>query len=250
MAPVDRVRGALRIAVALACSGLALVVAGSGLAADGGSGTYAASGSTYDFDLVNTGTTPWLYFMLVAPAGTTFIGGATAGEITVHCVPGQPDGQANEIECGPVSATGLQPNVHVVFVATLGIPAVCGSPFQLDVSSTGAPPFTRVGDATSSGTCAAVQLRALTPPTIHGARMVGRIVTATAPVWSATPARLVYQWQLCSATGCRSIKGATKLALKLVAGEAGRSVRIVVTASASGATVMSVSPKVAVRASA
>ncbi len=74
--------------------------------ADGGAGTYTASGSSYDFDLVNTGTTAWQFFTLLAPPGTTFVGGATAGEATVHCAVGQPDGLPNEVECGPLSLSG------------------------------------------------------------------------------------------------------------------------------------------------
>ena len=108
---------------------------------------------------MNAGTTPWQFFSLVGPTGTTFVGGGTAGEITVRCVPGQPDGQANEIECGPLSATGLAPGAQVLFVGAVSAPAGCGAPFQLFVSATGTLPFTRVNDVTAGGAARSHLLR-------------------------------------------------------------------------------------------
>lgn len=232
----------MRIALAAAC--LALVSVGIAAAADGGSGTYTASGRTYYFTLFNSGTTPWQYFVLVGPAGARFIGGATAAESTPHCVVGQPDGVANEMECGPLTVAA---NVHIAFVATLSDSGACGAPFQLDVSSTGVAPFTRVGDATLSGSCAAVAPQAVTAPTLHGAPTVGRTLIATAPTWNATPTLVTYQWQLCTRAGCAPIKGATRLTLKLTKREAGHTVRIVATATFDSRKVTSVSKRIAVR---
>jgi hypothetical protein len=153
------------VAVGFACLGLELIAVGIAAAAparesrparalsDGGSGTYVMTGSTLDFDLVNSGTTSWQYFDLVAPLGATFAGGATAGESTARCVSGQPDGLANEIGCGPLSSSGAAPSTQILFVAAMSNAAACGAPFELDVSSTGSTPYTRVSDVTFAGTC-------------------------------------------------------------------------------------------------
>ena len=233
----------VRIAVAAAC--VALVVVGVAAAADGGSGTYTASQRTYYFTLLNNGTTIWQYFVLTGPAGTSFVGGTTGIENSAHCVAGQPDGVPNEIECGPLA---LAVGVHLGFVATLAAPVACGVAFQLDVSSNAAASFTRVGDATLSGRCAAATPKATTSPAIHGTPAVGRTLTATPPTWSATPTRVAYRWQLCTKTGCASITGATKLSLKLTTRFAGHTVRIVATATFDSRQVESVSKRIAVRA--
>ena len=241
-------RPAIQTLVALTCGVAALVFTSGSPAravADGGSGTYSAAGSTYGFDLQNAGTTPWQYFYLVGPAGTTFVGGATAGEITARCVAGQPDGSPAEIECGPLSATGLQPNVQVAFVATLGAPPACGAVFQLEVSSTGSL-FTRVGDVTFAGSCSTIP-EALTRPVIRGAPRVGKTLSVAPASWSAAPTLLAYQWQRCTSARCQAIGGATGLTHTLTAADAGRSLRVVAAATFAGTRVTSVSKPVAVR---
>jgi hypothetical protein len=235
----------VRVVVATAC--LALVCTSAASAADGGSGTYTSTGPTYDFNLFNGGTTSWQYFILVGPPGTRFVGGTTANESSARCVVGQPDGQANEIECGPVSANVIPPTGHIGFVATLSAFPDCGAPFELSVNSTGTPPFSRVGDATLSGSCTTLRPEAVTPPTLHGARTVGRTLTATAPTWSTTPTQITYQWQLCTKAGCGPIRSATRLKLKLTRRTAGHSVRIVATATFDGLKVESVSKRIAIR---
>jgi hypothetical protein len=201
----------------------------------------------YDFNLFNGGTTSWQYFILVGPSGTRFVGGTTSNESSARCVVGQPDGQTNEIECGPVSANVIPPNGHIGFVATLSSFPECGAPFELYVSATGTPPFSHVGDATFSGSCAAVQPSAVTSPTLHGVPMVGHLLTATAPAWSATPIRVTYQWQLCTKTGCAPIRSGTRLTLTLTKRTAGHTVRIVATATFDGKTVKSASKRIAIR---
>jgi hypothetical protein len=69
---------------------------------------------------------------------------------------------------------------------------------------------------------------------------------ATAAVWSATPARVVDQWQRCTAHGCVRIRGANGLKLKLTGADAGHSVRIVATGTLAGASVTSTSRKILV----
>jgi hypothetical protein len=232
----------VRTAVAAAC--LALVIVGSAAAADGGSSTYTVSQRTYYFTLFNSGTTIWQYFVLVGPAGASFIGGTTGIENSAHCVPGKPDGIANEIECGPLTTAV---SAHLGFVATLAAPVACGAPFQFEVSSNGAASFTRVGDATLSGNCMAAAAEAITPPAVRGTPIVGRTLTATPPTWSATPTRVAYQWQLCTRIGCVTIRGATKLSLKLTKRDAGHTVRIVATATFDGRQIESASRRIGVR---
>lgn len=237
----------MRVAAAVAC--FALICAPAAAAADGGSGTYTSTGQTYFFDLFNSGTTAWQYVILVGTPGTRFVGGTTGNEGSARCVVGQPDGLANEIECGsPGSATVIPPSGHVPFVATLSAFPECGAPFQLYVSSTGTPPFTRVGDATFSGSCAAPAPMVVAPPRLHGVPAVGRTLTATAPRWSETPTRVTYRWQLCTHKACAPIKGATGLKLKLTRRDAGHSVRIASTATFDSVQVESVSKRLAIRA--
>lgn len=161
--------GRVRLAIALVAAGVALTWVGAGdttrgsaspiqatpaaiAAGDGGSATYSGTGPSYDFDLANSGTTTWRYIYVVAPTGSSFTAGKITSGGTAPCAPGLPDGQSNEIECGPFSAGGL-PNTQVMFTGTLSTPVTCGAPFQLYVNSTGVPPYTRVGDATFSGNC-------------------------------------------------------------------------------------------------
>ena len=244
----------VRVAAVAALAGLALACAGSAAAADGGSGTYLAIGSTFYFNLVNAGTTPWNYFELVGPPGTTFIGASTQGEITARCIAGQPDGLPNEIECGPLAGAGIQPNAHSAVVATLTSLAGCGQPFQLIVSSNAGASFTRATDATLTGGCApalptVVIPKAVTAPVVAGRPVVGVTLTAKAPSWNMTPTGVSYQWQLCSSARCTSIKGATRRTLKLTAPEAGLKVELVVTGAFNGDKVTSTSKKLAVRSS-
>jgi hypothetical protein len=194
--------------------------------------------------LFDSGTTIWQYFVLTGPAGASFVGGTTGIENSAHCVPGQPDGVANEIECGPLT---LAAGAHLGFVATLAAPVTCGAPFRLDVSSNAAASFSRVGDLTLSGSCTPATPEATTPPAIHGTPTVGRTLTATAPTWSAAPTRVTYRWQVCAKARCVAIDGATKLSLKLTRRFAGHTVRIVATAAFDSRTVESASKKIAVR---
>jgi hypothetical protein len=141
-----------RIRIPLAALVIAMgVAAGQVSADDGGSGTYAASGSSFQVALVNSGTTAWQFFTLTAPPGTTFAGGATQGESTARCTPGQPDGLPNELECGPLA---VAPGARVGVVATVTGTAGCAAALHLAVSSTGIPPFSQATDVVPSSSCA------------------------------------------------------------------------------------------------
>ena len=238
----------LRAAAAVVCVTWAAACAGPALAADGGSGTYVATGTTYYFDFVNTGTAAWQFFTVVGPPGTIFVGGTTANEQSARCVAGQPDGQANEIECGPLSPNVAPAHAHLSFAATLSVPSACGAQFQLAVSSTGVPPFTRAPDVTEAGPCTVASPTAIEPPTLHGTPTAGRTLTATAPTWSSAPTRVAYRWQRCTAAGCSPLPGANRLTLALTRADVGRSVRLVATALVDGAMIVSFSKKLAVRA--
>jgi hypothetical protein len=224
---------------------LVLAAPASATAADGGSGTYTARGPTVDFDLVNSGTASWVYFSLVAPPGLSFVGAATSGENTARCVVGEPDGGANEIECGPVSVNAIQPDAHLLLVGTLSSPGPCGAPFQLEVSTTGPASFTRVGDITFAGSCTADVPRATTAPTI---RVVGRTLVARPATWSEPPTQLAYRWQRCTGSRCLPIAGATTLRLRLTRRDLGHGLRLVATAAVDGVRVTSASRRVTVRA--
>jgi hypothetical protein len=237
----------VRAAAAVLCAGAALASAPSAAAADGGSGTYVATGQTYYFDLVNTGTMAWQFFTLVGPPGVTFVGGANSAEAQARCVLGQPDGLPNEIECGPLSPSLVPVQAHMGFVVTVNAAADCDAPFELSVSSTGALPFTRAPDVTESGSCTAAAPSARTQPVLHGTPTVGRTVTATPPTWSAAPTRVTYRWQRCTATACTTIANATRLTLRLTRSDAAHSVRLVATATIDGVAVVSRSAKLAVR---
>src|ERR1700733_10902620 len=89
----------VKTATAIAAIGCALVAAAVAGAGDGGGGAYLSNGHNYDFALVNSGTTAWRSFYLIAPAGTSFVGGTTGNEASAPCVVGPPD----QIECGPLS---------------------------------------------------------------------------------------------------------------------------------------------------
>jgi len=233
-----------RIIVA-AVAAVALAAPATANAADGGSGTYTGRGSTVDFDLVNAGTASWVYFYLVGPPGLTFVGAATSGENTARCGVGQPDGEANEIECGPVAANAIPPNAHLLLVGTLSSPGPCGAPFQLGVSTTGPSSFTRVGDVTFAGSCTTTAPKAITPPTV---RIVGRALVARPATWSETPTRLSYRWQRCTGNRCAPIAGATTLRLRLTRRDLGHGLRLVAAAVVDGVSLTSASPRIAVRA--
>ena len=242
------VRMNIRAAVAVLCAAPALVCTCGAAAADGGSGTYVATGTTYYFDFLNSGTAAWQLFTVVGPPGMTFIVGTSANEQSARCVVGQPDGQANEIECGPLSLNVAPAHTHLSFVATSSAPVACGALFQLAVSSTGVPPFTSAPDVTEAGPCVVASRTATVPPTLHGKPVVGRTITATPPSWSNTPTRVAYRWQRCNATRCMPLPGANTLRFALTRADAGRTVRLVATALIDGAAVVSASERLAVQA--
>jgi hypothetical protein len=209
------------------------------LAADGGSGSYVATGRSYDFVLFNSGSTPWRSFSLVAPPGLAFVGGTTGNDGSVTCTVGPP----TQIVCAPIAATVMPPQGHLTFVATMTAPTVCGVTFQLFVSSSDAAPYsyTRAADVSETPGCGTP--RVLTPPALRGKAVVGGTLRATPPTWSSAPTRVRYRWERCTGSRCTAIRGATRLVLVLTKRDAGRTVRLVATATIDGTIVRTSSEK-------
>ena len=151
--------GRARLVAVFFAAGVSLVCVGAGVAVlgpshdqvqaaartsgDGGSATYSRAGPAYAFDLTNFGTTTWQYVYLVGPSDAIFTSGQVTSGGSAPCLVGQPDGQPNEIECGPFSSGGTS-NTHVLVTSMLKAPVACCAPFQFYVNSTGSPPYTRV----------------------------------------------------------------------------------------------------------
>jgi hypothetical protein len=77
------------------------------------------------------------------------------------------------------------------------------------------------------------------PPTITGTPRVGNTLTAQNGTWENNPTAFQYQWQRClpAGTGCTNIRLATQRTYRLVNADAGRTMRVRVTAvNADGAT--------------
>jgi Glycosyl hydrolase family 26 len=88
--------------------------------------------------------------------------------------------------------------------------------------------------ATSNPTAAVVAPPTNTSlPTISGSAVVGQTLTASNGSWSGAPTSYGYQWRRCDSTGasCASISGAATKTYTLVSADAGRTLRIVVTAT-------------------
>ena len=71
-------------------------------------------------------------------------------------------------------------------------------------------------------------------PTIVGLAITGQTLTATEGIWTGTePISYGFQWELCNAAGgaCSEIAGATKSSFTIPDGDAGHTLRVVITAS-------------------
>jgi len=87
------------------------------------------------------------------------------------------------------------------------------------------------------------------PPTISGTTQVGQTLTAGNGTWSNSPTSFAYQWLRCNAGGnaCASVAGATQKTYTLVGADAGRTMRVRVTATnADGSTAAESSQTVAI----
>ena len=70
-------------------------------------------------------------------------------------------------------------------------------------------------------------------PSLSGVAMEGDMLTASSGIWLGSPTSYTYQWEDCntSGSGCSSVGGATASSYRLVAGDLGHTVRVIVTAS-------------------
>jgi uncharacterized lipoprotein len=73
-------------------------------------------------------------------------------------------------------------------------------------------------------------------PKLSGSAQEAKTLTATEGSWSGSPTAFTYQWEDCntSGEGCSAIAGATSSTYKLVAGDVGHTLRVVVTATNAG----------------
>jgi hypothetical protein len=73
-------------------------------------------------------------------------------------------------------------------------------------------------------------------PSITGTAQVGDTLTASTGTWTEAPTSFEYQWEECNPAGksCTDVNGATASSLQLVPGDAGHTLRVVVTASDAG----------------
>ena len=71
------------------------------------------------------------------------------------------------------------------------------------------------------------------PPTISGTAQDAQTLSASRGSWSGSPGGYAYQWRRCdtSGAGCTSISGATASSYRLVSGDVGATIRVIVTAT-------------------
>ena len=118
----------------------ATAVAAFALALGSQGGAYIANGNDYDFSLVNSGTTPWRSFYLVAPSGTAFVGGTTGNEASATCVVGPPTlrSAARAASVNPANPTWTGQRVATHRCASI-VPNVSVRPNALSVVTLSTP---------------------------------------------------------------------------------------------------------------
>ena len=86
-----------------------------------------------------------------------------------------------------------------------------------------------------------------TLPTISGSAVEGQSLSAGAGTWTGSPTSYAYQWEDCNTAGesCSGIAKATKSSYRLLAGDVGHTVRVVVTATNVGGSTPATSAKTA-----
>ena len=101
---------------------------------------------------------------------------------------------------------------------------------------------THVITASSAATYSAVYLAPPTntiPPSVNGPTMVGKTIKTSNGTWTgSTPISFTYQWRRCDASGaaCVDVPGANSSRYTLVSADAGRTMRVTVTATNSVAS--------------
>lgn len=85
-------------------------------------------------------------------------------------------------------------------------------------------------------------------PAIAGSAVVGQTLVATPGTWTGSGISYAYAWSRCDASGgaCTLISGATQTTYKLVSGDAGKTIRVAVTATNTTGSNTATSPQTAV----
>ena len=89
-------------------------------------------------------------------------------------------------------------------------------------------------DGNAARTAAAFRPRATAEPAITGTPKVGRTLSATTGEWERQPDAFTFQWSRCQATACADISGATAATYRPISADAGRTLRVRVTATNAG----------------
>ncbi len=103
---------------------------------------------------------------------------------------------------------------------------------------------TNAGGSTPATSAPSTTVQPLVPsntalPVISGTAKEGQSLSASTGSWTGSPTSFAYQWEDCNTAGesCSNIAKATKSSYKLLAGDVGHTVRVVVTATnSSGST--------------
>jgi hypothetical protein len=127
------------------------------------------------------------------------------------------------------------------------IPGAATTTYQATAADIGSALRARVSATNSAGSATATSgptapVTARPPvnsqaPTVIGSALDGELLEATSGSWTGTPPlSYAYQWQRCDAAGgaCADIASATETSYRLRSADAGRKVRVVVTASNAG----------------
>jgi hypothetical protein len=72
---------------------------------------------------------------------------------------------------------------------------------------------------------------AVAPPTITGEARIGRLLQANAGSWVGSPTSYTFQWQRCDGAACSAIAGADEAVYAPTAGDTGRTLKVLVTAT-------------------
>ncbi len=121
-----------------------------------------------------------------------------------------------------------------------------GFRLRFRVTATNADGSTTAASNATAVVTAAQQAPANTErPSISGKAVVGETLTAKPGTWTGTGITYSYAWQRCDAAGanCAAISGATSTTYKLVAADAGRTLRVRVTAKNASGTSDATSPQ-------
>jgi chitodextrinase len=132
----------------------------------------------------------------------------------------------------------------------------CGTSYTLALEG-----FDAAGNASNRGEATTVRSTAscpvlapsnATPPAISGTAQVGHPLSASQGSWTASPTGYAFQWLRCDSAGagCSSISGATSSPYTPTSADAGRTMRVTVTASNSGGSTSATSGQTAVVAAA